>query len=155
MRSVLKDSISLMRLFSLTTKFLWVINTSCYIVLINDFMIHDLLWRLTKIELTVHMKRDETFTKLVKTPKIEWCGYIANSGKHPNRFVKFLFDILRTTIPKMFEKCPRMYDVSLVNMKVPEKYVTFLPQTGYMFNLNLNYPEKKASFIIILEFEIQ
>lgn len=100
------------------------------------------------------MKRDQTYLKLVKTPKIEWCNYVETSGKQSNRFVQFMLDVLRNAIPKMFAKCPRTYGVNVVNMKVSEKYVAFLPQTEYKFSTVLNYPERKASFTIELDFEI-
>lgn len=90
------------------------------------------------------MKRDGSFRRIVKTPRIEWCKYILKSERVLSGFALMVFQILKAAVPDLMRNCPQIGRVDVTHVTIPSNLISFLPSTQYKFQLD-GYVPKPAS----------
>jgi hypothetical protein len=89
---------------------------------------------------------------LVKLDEIEWCSILKNinQSSKTNRYFKPIIKDLKECYPRLFEPCPFIGELKLINVPPGERMASILP-TG-MYKTMVRIKDKKENCFVNIEY---
>lgn len=99
---------------------------------------------------------EKKFKKVIKSPNIEWCSFVARPERDPNPLVRMILQLIKLTVPGLFDKqCPWAMKIKVVNLKVPRQFSILLPNGVYQYRSFIDFPKKSVSASVTLHFTFE
>lgn len=101
------------------------------------------------VQITASYRYGNIYREVMDTKLIDWCSVM--NGINSNLFLKFILDIIRDSIPKLFQKCPYQGLIEYRNITINDeitKKISIFPEGQY--NYNITIADKPRRILLVL-----
>lgn len=101
------------------------------------------------------MKFASKYRSIVKLDDMDWCSFMDKINSIKNRYAKAFLKGFKDTMLRLFDPCPFIGPVNLINIKPPDKILSILPAGDFINKYTIVDSIQKCKVIVHSCFTIE